>query len=235
MHDVEIGREVVDRVLARRRRYHLFDSLDPAKTAFAIVDMQNAFCAEGAPAEVPAARGICAALNAFTRELRGLGAAVVWITHANTVTVDAGDGARSDWDNFFDLFVAADLRRRTIESLAPGGEGQRVYAPLKVAESDLRVTKNRYSALAPGASPLERILRGYGIENLLVGGTKTNVCCESTARDAMMRDFRVVMVSDCLAALSDGEHLAALETFIQQFGDVMTSAEALAALRAGAG
>ena len=232
MHDVEIGREVVDRVLARRRRYHLFDSLDPAKTAFAIVDMQNAFCAPRAPAEVPAARGICAAINAFNRELRTLGAAVVWITHANTV--DSGDGARSDWDNFFDFFVAADIRRETIASLAPGGEGQRIYAPLEVAESDLRVTKNRYSALAPGASPLERVLRGRGVENLLVGGTKTNVCCESTARDAMMRDFRTVMVSDCLAALSDGEHLAALETFIQQFGDVMTSAEALAALRAGA-
>jgi nicotinamidase-related amidase len=53
-------------------------------------------------------------------------------------------------------------------------------------------------------------------------GTKTNVCCESTGRDAMMLDFKVVMVSDCCAALSDDEHLATLETFIQQFGDVMS-------------
>ena len=43
----------------------------------------------------------------------------------------------------------------------------------------------------------------------------------------MMLDFNTVMVSDCLAALSDEEHLAALETFIQQFGDVLTHAEAL--------
>jgi ureidoacrylate peracid hydrolase len=50
----------------------------------------------------------------------------------------------------------------------------------------------------------------------------------------MMLDFRVVMVSDCLAALSDDEHRAALETFIQQFGDVMTADEVLAVLNARA-
>jgi ureidoacrylate peracid hydrolase len=76
------------------------------------------------------------------------------------------------------------------------------------------------------------VLRGLGIENLLVTGTKTNVCCEATGRDAMMMDFRVVMVSDCLAALSDDEHRASLETFIQQFGDVMTKDEAVAVLSA---
>ena len=66
------------------------------------------------------------------------------------------------------------------------------------------------------------MLRNYGIDTILIAGTKTNVCCESTGRDAMMLDFKVVMVSDCCAALSDDEHLATLETFIQQFGDVMS-------------
>ena len=75
---------------------------------------------------------------------------------------------------------------------------------------------------------LERVLRNLGVDTVLIGGTKTNVCCDSTARDAMMLDFKSVMVSDCCAALSDDEHLAALETFIQQFGDVMTSEEVLA-------
>jgi len=83
----------------------------------------------------------------------------------------------------------------------------------------------------PGSSHLERVLRAGGYENLLISGTKTNVCCEATAQDAMMMDFRVVMASDCLAALSDDEHRASLETMIQQFGDVMTADEALAVLR----
>jgi ureidoacrylate peracid hydrolase len=53
------------------------------------------------------------------------------------------------------------------------------------------------------------------------------VCCESTARDAMMLDFKTVMLSDCCAALSDEEHRAALENIFQQFGDVSTASEAL--------
>ena len=53
----------------------------------------------------------------------------------------------------------------------------------------------------------------------------------SGARDAMQLDFRVVLVSDCCAALSDDEHRATLETVIQQFGDVMTAEEELAELR----
>jgi ureidoacrylate peracid hydrolase len=75
------------------------------------------------------------------------------------------------------------------------------------------------------------MLRNFGIDTLLIAGTKTNICCESTARDAMMLDFQVVMLSDCCAALSDDEHLATLETFIQQFGDVMTGGEVLKALK----
>jgi len=57
---------------------------------------------------------------------------------------------------------------------------------------------------------------------LLIAGTKTNVCCESTARDAYMLDYRVVMLSDCTATSSDEEHAAALNTFQLYFGDVMT-------------
>ena len=79
---------------------------------------------------------------------------------------------------------------------------------------------------------MESLLRDEGIDTILIAGTKTNVCCESTGRDAMMLDFKVVMVSDCCAALSDDEHLAALETFIQQFGDVMTAAEVIACVSA---
>jgi ureidoacrylate peracid hydrolase len=70
-----------------------------------------------------------------------------------------------------------------------------------------------------------------GVNTILVAGTKTNICCESTARDAMMMDFKVAMLSDCCAALSDEEHRAALENIIQQFGNVMTGDEALRMLK----
>lgn len=225
MHEIEIRSEIVDRVLARRGRFHLFDSLEPSKSALVIIDMQGTFVAEGSPAEVPAARGIINNINALTDKLRRLGVKIIWVTHAN-----ANDGAGSDWDGFFRHFVGEDVRQKTIESLAPDGEGQKIWRDLSVGPSDIKVLKNRYSALIPGSSQLERILRSHGIQNVLVAGTKTNVCCEATGRDAMMMDFNVVMVSDCLAALSDEEHRASLETFIQQFGDVMTSPEAVSAL-----
>jgi nicotinamidase-related amidase len=70
-------------------------------------------------------------------------------------------------------------------------------------------------------------LSGTAPRIFLVASTKTNVCCEATGRDAMMLDFNTVMVSDCTAALSDEEHQASLETFIQQFGDVLTHTEAI--------
>ncbi len=89
------------------------------------------------------------------------------------------------------------------------------------------LVKNRYSCLAPSACTLERVLRSRGIDTLLIGGTKTNVCCETAARNAFDLDFNVIMVSDCNSALSDREHLAALETLIQQFGDVLDSTQVL--------
>ena len=226
MHDINIRQEIIDRVLTRRNRYHLFDALDPQATAFVIIDMQNTFCEPGAPAEVPVARDICSNINRLNEELRQLCTKVIWITSANTT-----DGERSDWDCFYNNFVAEEMRTRTKKSMTPGGHGQQIWHQLEVRPEDLSLVKNRYSALLPGTSSLERVLRGYGIQNVLIGGTKTNVCCESTGRDAMMLDFNVVMVSDCLAALSDDEHRASLETFIQQFGDVMTSREVLAVLR----
>ena len=224
MHSVTVRQEIVDRVLKRRGRYHLFDRLDPARTALVVIDMQTAFCAPGGPAEVPVSRDIVPPINALTAELRTFGVPVFWVLHSNSRV-----GGKSDWELFFNTIVADDLREKTLDSLTAAK--QIVWSGLVTAPSDQTVLKNRYSALIPGSSPLERMLRGMGIDTILVAGTKTNVCCESTARDAMMLDFKVVMVEDCCAALSDDEHRGALENIIQQFGDVMTSSEVLIRLR----
>jgi ureidoacrylate peracid hydrolase len=224
MHSVTVRKEIVDRVLQRRGRYHLFDRLDPARTALIVIDMQNTFCAPGGPAEVPEARGIVDPINRLTAELRVLGVPVIWVLHANSRI-----GGKSDWELFFNTIVADEVRQRTLESLS--AERQSVWTGLVTGPADQTLLKNRYSALIPGSSQLERTLRGMGIDTILVAGTKTNVCCESTARDAMMLDFKVVMVEDCGAALSDDEHRSALENMIQQFGDVMTADEVLARIR----
>lgn len=222
MHNVSIRQHIVDRVVARRGDIHWFNELDPRKTALLIIDMQNTFCLPGAPGEVPTARDVVPEINDLAEKLRPFGVPIFWILHTNTLN----DGI-SDWEVFFNHVVRnSDVRQRMVESLAP--ESQKVWDDLIVEDGDVTIIKNRYSAFAHGSSTLERVLRSRGVDTVLVGGTKTNVCCDSTARDAMMLDFKAVMVSDCCAASSDEEHLASLETFIQQFGDVMTSEEVIA-------
>ena len=223
MHRVAIRPEIVERVTARRGRLHLYDSLDPNRTALLVIDMQNAFVAPGAPIEVPGARAIVPAVNRLAAGLRKRGVPVIWVLHENSA-----DGR--DWEKFFGVFVKPENRSRAVQALAPGSELQKLWPELATSPDDLRVSKNRYSALIGTASSLKSSLDEYGIDTLLIAGTKTNVCCECTARDAMMLDYKVVMLSDCTAALSDEEHLATLENVIQQFGDVLTADEALALL-----
>ncbi len=220
MHPVAIRPEIVERVLARRGRLHLHDRLDAKKTALLVIDMQNAFVAPGAPIEVPAARGIVGGINRLAAALRRRGVPIVWVLHQN-----APGGA--DWHGFFEAFVRPENRGRAAQALSPSSQLQRLWHELEVAPGDLEVTKNRYSAFMGQSSALKEILGKRGIDTLLIAGTKTNVCCESTARDAMMLDYKVVLLSDCTAALSDEEHRATLENVIQQFGDVLTAEEAL--------
>ena len=225
MHKVSIRQEIIDRVLARRGRFHWFEELDPRRTALVVMDMQELFCAPGAPAEVPGSREHRRADQSAYRRIaedRRTGHLVPARQYAIVRTQRLGD--------VFQLH----RRQRSAgkdsgKLLAPGH--QQVWSGLTVGDGDTTIIKNRYSALIAGSSGLERLLRSLDVDTVLIAGTKTNICCEATARDAMMLDFKVVMVSDCCAALSDDEHRSALENMIQQFGDVMTGDEVLERLR----
>ena len=220
MHEIYISEEIIERVKKRRGRFHLYDSFDPAKCALIVIDMQNAFCKPGAPAEVPASRGTITNINRLARDLRQRGGDVVWIVSE----FDHRNG-KSEWENFFNLMVSGEVRERTMQYMAPGEEGGRLWHELEVDENDIHLVKNRYGCLSPGASKLERVLRSRAIETLLIAGTKTNICCETAARSAFDMDFNVVLIEDCCSTLSDREHQATLESIIQQFGDVMTGQE----------
>ena len=224
MHKVGVRQHIVDRVIARRKKYHWFNELDASKTALVVIDMQNTFCEPNSPAEVPQSREIVDPINKFAKTLREKGGQVIWVLHANSQV-----GDKSDWELFFNNVVADEVKSRTIASLSP--EKQKVWKDLTVDQRDITVIKNRYSALISGSSSLERVLQNLGIDTILIAGTKTNICCESTARDGMMLDFKIVMVEDCCAALSDDEHQATLESIIQQFGDVRTSESILEILK----
>jgi nicotinamidase-related amidase len=111
-----------------------------------------------------------------------------------------------------------------------GDEGYRLWPELRVAADDVQVVKRRFSAFIAGSSDLETQLRSRGIDTVLIAGTATNICCESTARDAMMLNFKTVMVSDACAAGSDREHANALCAVYGMFADVQTADEVLGSL-----
>ena len=102
---------------------------------------------------------------------------------------------------------------------------------LDVRQEDEIVRKYRYSAFLPATTDLPERLRARGFDSVLITGTVTNVCCESSARDANMTNFRTVMVSDGNAALSQHEHEASLTAFYNTFGDVMDTDMIIASLR----
>ena len=113
-----------------------------------------------------------------------------------------------------------------------GAEGHPLWPELDVHDQDLQVAKNRFSAFLPGASDIEVQLRGRGIDTVAITGTLTNVCCESSARDAMMRNFHVIMLADGNATYTDAIHNASLTSMSIAFADIMTTEEVIEALGA---
>jgi isochorismate hydrolase len=114
-----------------------------------------------------------------------------------------------------------------------GGDGYQYWHGNDIRPEDALITKKRYSAFIQGSSNLEQHLRERGLDTLLITGTATNVCCESSARDAMMLNFKVIMVADGLATHTDEEHNATLTNFYGQFGDVQTVDEVVQSLERG--
>ena len=224
----EVSDFVKERLARIRGDLRLYTDLQPAKSAFVVIDMQNAFVAEGGVIEVPASREIIPVINRMAAECRHVGVPVIWIRSHHPK-------GGSDWRHFFDHFVRPERREAAAAALSDDAPSSRFHPDMDIVDEDYIVFKNRYSCLIPGSSSLERLLRSLGCDTLLLAGTKTNICVESTARDAMMLDFRVVVLSDATAALTDEEHQASLNVLIQEFADILVTAEVVDELRANAG
>ena len=226
MKDPETGlpQALLDELAARRGRRHVYAEIVPRKTALVVVDMQNFFVAEDGYSYVADAAGIVPAINSLARAVRQAGGHVVWVR--TTLAVD-GRGA---WDLYFRNFTPDGQSEERREALMAGHPLHEFWPELDIGREDLIIDKDRFSAFIEGASGLERELRVREIDTVLVTGTLTNVCCESTARDAMMRDFKAVMIADANAARSPEDQLAGLRTFVQVFGDVRSTKEVIALL-----
>ncbi len=227
MHKTEISNATLERMKARMGKLHPFDAIDARKTALVVIDMQNYFLKPGHQSEIPLARALVPNINRLAAELRRRGGHVVWVRNSTTNT-------RESWSNYHDYLQTPERVARRYKAMEIGEDGYAYWHQNDIRPEDGQITKTRYSAFIAGSSDIERHLRERGIDTLLIAGTATNVCCESTARDAMMLNFKVVMVSDALATHSDAEHNATLSNFYGQFGDVQTVEEALQSLDRGA-
>jgi ureidoacrylate peracid hydrolase len=228
MHKLAIPQSVVDRVISRHGREHVHDNLDPRKTALVVVDMQNAFMLPGvAHALCPMAEKIVPNINRLAEAVRGSGGAVVWIK-----TIYTEETLRS-WSTLYDMLGPQRSAKRA-EALAAKSKGYELWSGLDVRPKDLIVEKSRYSAFIQDSSKLADKLRSRGLDTLLITGTVTNVCCESTARDAMMLNFKTIMVTDGNAAMTDEDHNASLIGFYLIFGDIMSTDFAIACLERNA-
>jgi ureidoacrylate peracid hydrolase len=227
MHPFAMPQEIVSRVTARTSRPHPFDVLIGARTALLVVDMQNYFMKPGYPGEAPTARTIVPGVNQLAAALRRQGGIVVWIKNSATDT-------RENWSVLNRELMTPEKQKARYEALSEEHEGHELWPMLDVKSEDVQMVKKRYSAFIQGSSDLGAFLHVRGFDTVLIAGTATNICCESTARDAMMLNFRTIMVSDALAAYSDAEHAAALMNFYTVFGDVQTIDETIASLAHGA-
>jgi ureidoacrylate peracid hydrolase len=215
MNWLEVPASVTQRVIARTGTPHPHANLDPRRTALVVVDLQNAFMDdEVGHAVCPMARDIVPNVNRLASVVRGVGGGVFWIKN----TVD--ERSAFEWSHAQEMLTPV-ARARRIAAMSEGSKGQELWPELDAKPEDEIVRKYRFSAFMPGTCELPYRLRARGFDTVLITGTVTNVCCESSARDAMMTNFKTIMVSDANAAMNMEEHNASLVAFYAIFGDVM--------------
>jgi ureidoacrylate peracid hydrolase len=152
---------------------------------------------------------------------------VVWVISTFT------EASIQEWSTLYEMCgPERSAKRRT--ALSEGSKGHEIWHALDVRPEDLQAVKVRYSAFLPGACDLPDMLRRRGIDTVLITGTVTNVCCESSARDAMQMNFRTVMVTDGNAAMTDEEHNWSLINFYNALGDIMPTDMIITSLRRNA-
>jgi len=165
-------------------------SLVPARTALVNVDMQNCFV-EGSPISAPDGVAVLLRINELAAACRAAGILVIHTSHV----------LRPDRSNTGVLGDTAPPVKAGM--LDKGAESAALHKGLVVDARDILLDKPRFGAFH--GTDLELILHARGIDTIIISGIATNVCCETTAREAMVRDFHVFFLSDGTATLGMGD------------------------------
>ncbi|MFI1919966.1 isochorismatase family protein [Nocardia sp. NPDC020380] len=215
-HNWHIESREYARQESHRGRRFAYPTLDPERTALIVIDMVPFHVADN-----PYCRAIVPNINRTAEALRRAGGTIAW---ALPGTAEPSPAA-------IEFFGP-----RTAETYSTsGGSGPlptRLWPALSTHEDDLFMEKSAFSAFFPGRSTLPDQLDQRNINTVLITGTVTNVCCESSARDAATRGYRVIMIADANAARRDQDHNATLHTIYRSFGDVRPTSDLLAMIAA---
>jgi len=167
----------------------------PGKCALLVVDMQNYFL----PVASPIADRVLSIVNACRlRNIR-----ILFTRHGHR-DVEKDGGLLLQWWG---------------DCIFYGTRDWEIMDVLTPSQTDPVIDKHRYSAFF--GTGLDEMLQDEGIEELIITGVMTNCCCETTARDAFMRDYRVFFVSDATAAADEELHLATLKNMAFAFAHVL--------------
>ncbi|MCJ7489824.1 MAG: cysteine hydrolase [Thermoplasmata archaeon] len=182
------------------------------RSALLVIDMQRYFLDEKSHAFLPDASHAAENIKRLIASYRSRGLPVIYTRHA--LLDDEPPGIMGTW--WSDNLRASDPLSEIAGDLGPL-PGEHV------------IRKTRYSAFL--GTDLEQMLRSKGIERLLITGVMTHLCCESTARDAFMRDFEVFFVIDGTASSDDDLHESSLRCLTDGFVIPVTTEEVLGCMR----
>lgn len=205
----------------------LGEHVDPRNSALIVVDMQNDFCdSNGALARSGSDPSMIQAMAPrLLRLLEEARRVRLPIVHVRT--------EHSPWTDSAAWLGRHQDRPRTVcfpdswgAEYFPGFE-PRSDTSREPGSHEFVVTKHRYSGFI--GTDLDLVLRSHDIRSVIMTGEATNVCVESTARDAFMRNYRLVFVSDCTASTVQSAHDATLFTMARHFGTVANGDEIVAA------
>jgi nicotinamidase-related amidase len=216
IHPSGIPQKIVDKVIRRRGRLHAFEAIEASKTAFVAIDLDAATVVGD-----DQCRYMTPTVNAVASAVRDSGGVVAWVM--STMSVMPPN---------FAAILGDELATRYFNDGQPNGLGRQLWHELGRREGDLLAIKSGASAFFPGKCDLNEQLNPLGIDTLLIAGAVTNICCESSARDATELGYKVIMISDALSGHAHGLHEATLATFYRIFGDVRPSSEIIKLLSA---
>jgi isochorismate hydrolase len=182
------------------RRYNIRRAtIQPDRCALLVIDMQNYFASIAADIETNVLEiiDVC----------RSAGMPILFTRHGHKNLKKDGGMLDKWWG----------------DNIRYGTPHWRLLPSIVPAETDIIIDKNRYSAFFN--TSLDETLRNKGIEQVLISGVLTNCCCETTAREAFVRDYRVFFVSDATATVNEELHLASLKNLAYGFAHIVRSDE----------